>query len=403
MATAPDALQEVKRTPLYAAHQRAGARFTEFGGWDMPVQYSGLVQEHHGVRNSVGIFDVSHMGEIRVLGPQALNFLQYASSNDVSKLVPGKAQYSLLLNEAGGVVDDIIVYMFGEESYFLCVNAANTEKDFAWLQERNADGNHGAAAELINVSSEYAQIAVQGPKARHVMSRLCGGGSAGTDVLASLSESAFPAFSFQEIELSLGSPSLGSSLGGESVSTILACTGYTGEDGFEVFVAPEKAELLWESLLEVGAEWGILPAGLGARDTLRLEACYPLHGHELGDELSALCSNVSWVIKFDKSAEFYGKSALLSQKESNAVPYTLRGVEVLVPGIVREGAKLFAGEKEVGWVSSGTKTPTIDKAIGLAFVEKAHAKLGTELEAEVRSRRLKVKLSRLPFYKREAT
>ncbi len=390
MATAPDSLIQVKRTPLYQAHKRLGAKFTEFGGWDMPVQYSGLVAEHHAVRNAVGIFDVSHMGEIRVEGPQALAFLQYVTTNDVSKLGVGDAQYSLLLNEKGGVVDDIIVYKFSDESYFLCVNAANTEKDYSWLSERNSDSCLEAPAELSNVSSEYAQIAVQGPKARVLISRLLGNRAA-TEVLPELSEENFPSFTFQERALKLSA---------QSENVMLATTGYTGEDGFEIFVAPEKAELLWESLLEVGADLEILPAGLGARDTLRLEACYPLHGHELADELSALCSNVSWVIKFDKETEFYGKSVLQEQKESGKVPFRLRGVEVLVPGIVREGAKLYATDEEVGWVSSGTKPPTVGKAIGLAFVKTELAKLGAELEAEVRSRRLQVKLVKLPFYKR---
>lgn len=386
MATAPDSLTQAKQTPLYPAHKRLGAKFTEFGGWDMPVQYSGLVAEHLAVRESIGIFDVSHMGEILVEGPHALAFLQYVSTNDVSNLDVGDAQYSLLLNESGGVVDDIIVYKFSDTSYFLCVNAANTEKDFSWLTERNSDENLASPASLKNVSKDYAQIAVQGPQARLLVSRLFLGENL-SEVAEDFSSEKFPSFTFQQRELALD---------GQQERLILAATGYTGEDGFEIFLAPERAEALWERLIELGAT----PAGLGARDTLRLEACYPLHGHELGDDISALCSNVAWVIKFDKEVDFYGKAALLKEKSETGIPYRLRGVEVLVPGIVREGAKLYAAEKEVGWVSSGTKPPTVGKAVGLAFVERELATLGTELEAEVRSRRLKVKLIKLPFYKR---
>lgn len=368
--------QELKRTPLYHCHHELGARFTGFGGWEMPVQYSGLVDEHLTVRNHVGLFDVSHMGELMVTGPNALKALQYWTSNDVAKLVPGKAQYSLLLNPSGGVVDDIIVYQLAQDEYLLCVNAANTDKDFSWLQRNNI--HH---AELEDHSSKWAQIAVQGPKAAKLLSLLFPG--------RAVDLASFPAFTVNQWQI-----------GGKlNLPVLVARTGYTGEDGFEIFCPATAGASLWKELLLLGEPLGVKPAGLGARDTLRLEACFPLHGHELRDDLSALSSGLGWVIKFNKG-DFLGREALFKQ-QNLGLKQKLVGLLVCEPGIIREGTKIFdLEEKVIGSVSSGTKPPTLNKAIGLGFVPVGFSEVGTKLRCEVRGRKLQVEVIKLPFYKR---
>lgn len=370
----------MKRTPLYENHKRLGARFTEFGGWEMPVQYSGVIDEHNAVRSAAGLFDVSHMGEVTVKGPRALAFLEHVTSNEVSKLVDGKAQYSFLPNENGGVVDDIIVYRLGTDDYLLCVNAANTDKDYAWLSKQNARFN----ADLKNVSDEFAQIAIQGPRAVEIF-EIAVGAAAG-----SFAAAAMPSFTTKHYVPTAGA------LKGKSL--LLARTGYTGEDGFEIFCTPGDAPLLWDVLIECGAPHGLKPCGLGARDTLRLEACLPLHGHELTDARSALVSGLGWVVKLQKE-DFIGKASLAAEK-AGGLPQKLVGFEVKEPGIVRDGATIFKGDRQVGIATSGTKTPTVNKAIGLAVVESAVAELGTGLHAEVRGKRLAIEIVKTPFYKR---
>ena len=371
--------QSPRRTPLYPLHKELGARFVEFGSWEMPVYYSSIVDEHKNVREKVGLFDVSHMGEIFVRGPESLELLQYLTTNDVSKLTPGKAQYTLLLNEHGGVVDDLIIYMLLEGDYLLCVNASNTEKDFSWLTKHNTFD-----ALVENVSSEYSQLALQGPKAVDVMCRLL------ARKHSDFSLENFPPFSFEPSDTALDS---------QVHRLIIARTGYTGEDGFEIFAAKDSGVELWKTLLEIGEDYGICPVGLGARDTLRLEACYPLFGHELKDAISPLCSRLSWVIKLDKG-DFIGKDALEKQ-EKNGIPIKLVCLEVIGQGIIREGVRLFSdAEDSIGEVVSGTKTPTIGKAIGTAFVKKEHAKVGSEFSAEIRGKQVPVKVVKWPFYKR---
>ena len=368
----------IKRTPLYEEHRKLGARFTEFGGWEMPVSYSGLIDEHQTVRSAAGIFDVSHMGEISVCGPQAFAFLQHIASNDLSKLKPGFAQYSLLLNPNGGVVDDIIIYMLAPENYFLCVNAGNTNKDWSWISEANSFG-----AKIENLSPAYGQIALQGPLAREILGRCL-------QLSASMfAPENFPAFSFKMVHHTLD---------GKKTELLVACTGYTGEDGFEIFCPAAATAALWQALLAAGTPLGLKPAGLGARDTLRLEVCYPLHGHELSDDVSALSSGVGWVIKFDKG-EFVGRSALMTER-AGGLKHQLVGLEVLDRGIVREGAPVYHDDEKIGWVSSGTMTPTLNKSVALAFVPPQFAKVGTKLTAEVRGKRLAVQVIKKPFYKR---
>ncbi|OVE79880.1 glycine cleavage system protein T [bacterium J17] len=372
----------LKRTPLYDLHKRDGARFVGFGGWDMPVRYSSIAEEHKCVREAVGLFDVSHMGEIVISGPSAFESLNYLSSNDLSKLSDGQAQYSLLLNDEGGVVDDIIIYRLSGDEFLLCVNAANTEKDFKWLKSREKFG-----ADIKNVSSDYAQIAVQGPKARVLFSRLLGMDE------ESIADANFPSFTFKEFETALPS--------GKNAKLLVATTGYTGEDGVEIFCSPDSAGDVWDSLLKLGGDLGVKAIGLGARDTLRLEVCYPLHGHELRDDVSALSSKLAWVIALGKG-DFIGRDALLKQKQDGVEPQ-LVGFEVLGKGIIREESKILSTDGEViGWVASGTKPPTVDKAVGMAFVPKSFSKLGEELLADNRGRQVPIRVVKRPFYKRSS-
>ncbi len=320
-----------------------------FAGFEMPVQYSmGLIEEHNSVRNNVGMFDVSHMGEIFVSGDSSFDFLQRVTCNDLSKLQIGKAQYSALLNQNGGVIDDIIVYKLEESRYLICANASNCEKDFEWLVSQNRE-----KADLKNQSSSWGQIAVQGPNAKNFVQKYCS-----------------KELKYFECE--------------EYGGNIVARTGYTGEDGFEIFVPAQKTAALWNELLQAG----VLPCGLGARDTLRLEACYPLHGHELSEEYSALESGLGWIVKFSKG-DFIGKEALQKTFERKLV-----GFFVLDPGIVREGTPLFdENDKPCGFVTSGTKTPTVNKALGLALVSNSPK------FAEVRGRKLRVEITKTPFYR----
>ena len=369
----------LKRTPLYDSHARLGARFVEFGGWEMPVLYTGINAEHMNVREHVGLFDVSHMGEIFCEGENALAFLQHVTSNDVSKLTPGKAQYSLLLNHEGGVVDDIIIYQLKPDLYLLCVNASNADKDYSWLEANNSHG-----AKLRNASNEFAQIAIQGPKARELVAKVAGA------PLSQYSKEAFPFFTIKEASLSCG---------GETSQVLIACTGYTGEDGFEIFCSQSFSKALWESLLDKGADCPVLPIGLGARDTLRLEAGLPLHGHELRDDVSALWCGVSWAIKFSKD-DFIGKEVLLAEK-SKGIEKNIVGFFVEGAGIVREAAPISTETGEVvGWSSSGTKTPCFEKPIGLGFVNSSCTSLGTKLFAEVRGRKIEIEVTKKPHYKR---
>ena len=304
-----------KRTALYDEHEKLGAKFIEFAGWELPLRYKGIIEEHHAVRQQAGIFDICHMGEIFVGGPEAESALQYLTCNDVSRLEVGRAQYSALLNLQGGVVDDIIVYRIAERRYLMCVNAANTEKDLAWLKAHNRFD-----AEFSDQSARFGLIALQGPLAAEIVRRYCD--ERGIKKVLSM----LPYFRCCEVEL-------------EGVSAFAARTGYTGEDGFEFFLSNEGVSALWRVLLEVGSPLGLSPAGLGARDTLRLEACYPLHGHELREDVSALESGLGWIVKFDKG-DFVGREALWLQWE-RGLPRRLIGFFVEEQGIVREGSTVF--------------------------------------------------------------
>lgn len=360
----------MRKTPLYNFHEENGGKLVDFAGWMLPVRYSGLIEEHKATRTSAGLFDVSHMGEITIEGADAEKAINYLCSNDVSKIRDGQAQYSALLNEKGGVVDDLIIYRVASNNYLLCVNASNTEKDFKWILENNKFD-----VECKNVSKEYGQIALQGPEAENILAKLA----------PEVSE--LKTFYFTQSYIN-------------DVPVIIARTGYTGEDGFEIFIPWNKTEEITTLLYESGKE-KITLCGLGARDTLRLEACYPLHGHELLDSTPAISSGLSWIIKTNKD-DFIGCSAIKELQEANNYK-RLIGFEVLGAGIVRENTVLYSeDDKKIGIVTSGTKTPTINKTIGMAIVDKGFITPETIVFAEVRGRKIEVEVSKLPFYKRKA-
>jgi len=360
---------QLRRTPLYECHVEAGARMVDFAGWEMPVQYSGVIEEHRAVRRRAGLFDVSHMGEFRVTGEGAEIFLQGLTPNDVAKLSPGRAHYSGLLTERGTYIDDLLVYRLAPGEFMLVVNAANIEKDFAWVSER-ADGG----VEVVNASQDYALLALQGPRAEAILRRLT------ESDLASIRY-----YHFEHGQVA-GRPA------------IISRTGYTGEDGFELYLAPEDAAPLWRRLLEVGTEDGLRPAGLGARDTLRLEAGMALYGHELDETTTPFEAGLSWVVKLD-AGEFLGRRALLRQREVG-VSRRLVGFELTSRGIARQGHGVSIAGESVGTVTSGTWSPTLEKAIGMAYVPSESATAGQPVELEVRGRRLAGGIVALPFYKR---
>jgi aminomethyltransferase len=365
--------ENLKRTPLFELHRSSGAKMVPFAGWEMPVQYSGVIPEHRGVRGGVGLFDVSHMGEILVTGPSAFELLNYLTCNDLSKVAVGRAQYSALTTETGGIVDDIIVYRLAEQEYFLCVNASNCDRDYEWLCEHNSVG-----ASVINQSSDFAQIAVQGPLALTLMERLEGVGTLGD----------LRSFSFKRVMSDFG-------------ELMIARTGYTGEDGVEIFVAPQSSVALWSALLELGVDLKVIPVGLGARDTLRLEACLPLHGHELSTEITAVESGLGWIVKPAKG-DFLGRD-ILARELSEGAQRSLVGFFVDGVGIAREGDTVFSQTgAQIGKVTSGTKTPTLDRALGLALVESQYSIEETPLVIEVRGRQLQAHTTKRPFYRRSS-
>jgi aminomethyltransferase len=365
---------ELKRTPLNAAHRRLGGRMVEFGGWDMPVQYpAGTVSEHLRTRTHAGLFDVSHMGEIDVRGTDAIAFVNRVTSNDASKLVDGQAQYSALTTEAGTVIDDLLVYRLAEDHLLLVVNAGTTEKDWEWIKSHRAGEN----VELRNASAEYCQIAVQGPDAISILQKLTG---------TPLSDIKYYHFVTGRVD---------------DVESIISRTGYTGEDGFEVYAAPEKAEQLWNKILDAGnsgADDGVLPCGLAARNTLRLEAGMCLYGHEITDEITLLEANLGWITKLNKG-DFIGRDALAKQKEEG-VKRKLVGLEVTDRGIARDEQEILVNGERVGRVTSGSPAPFLKKNIGMGYVPAELTAVGTELQIDVRGRMVAARIVPLPFYKR---
>jgi aminomethyltransferase len=358
--------EDLKRTPLYACHVEAGARLVEFAGWEMPVQYAGVIEEHRAVRTTAGLFDVSHMGEVRVRGAGAESFLQRLTPNDVSRLAPGRAHYSGLLTDRGTYIDDILIYRLAADDFLVVVNASNAPRDFEWIASRS-NGN----AEVVDESDRWALLALQGPQAVEILEPLSPGAS----------ELRYYGFRQGEVD---GRPAL------------ISRTGYTGEDGFELYVDPEHAPALWRRLVEAGAH----PAGLGARDTLRLEAAMALYGHEIDETTTPWEAGLDWVVKLGKG-DFLGRDALVAQKEAG-LPRKLVGFEVEGRGIARQGHAVLSGAtgEAVGAVTSGTWSPTFEKALGLAWVPPDLAAPGTPLTLDVRGRRLAARVVETPFYRR---
>lgn len=365
----------LRRTPLYSGYARyEGVRCIDFGGWELPVQFSGIQKEHEAVRERAGLFDVSHMGEFFVEGPEAERFLQRMTTNDATLLEPGKAQYTLLCYPDGGVVDDLLIYKLDEEKYMMVVNASNIEKDWEWLlQHLPAEG-----VAMRNASDETALLAVQGPLASSLLSPLCEGQEPGV----------LRPFTFIRDARVAGIP------------VLLSRTGYTGEDGFELYVAAEHAEALWDVLMDAGAPLGLLPAGLGARDTLRFEACLPLYGQELGPDITPLEAGLNRFVKLEQS-DFIGRDALVRQRK-DGIPRRLVGLEMIDRGIPRTHYPVFAegSEEPIGEVTTGTQSPTLKKNLGLAILASRYTEPGTIVEVDIRGKRLKAKVVPLPFYRR---
>ena len=361
-------VSRLNRTPLYRAHRRLGAKMVEFAGWEMPVQYHGVIEEHLAVRNRAGLFDVSHMGEIEVRGG-ALEACQRVTANDLSRLKVSQAQYNLLLNENGGIVDDVVVYRLETDHFLFCVNASNTEKDFQWMKEKS-----GGLTEIENTSSRYVQLALQGPFAERILKRL----------------TPLPLQNMAPFHFSFGAVS--------AVHCLVARTGYTGEDGFELYCDPSEGEKLWNTLLDAGNGDGLQPVGLGARDTLRLERALPLYGHELGESTTPLEAGLEWVTKFSKGA-FLGREVLLRQKQEG-VKKRLVGLEMIEPGIPRSHYPILKQGRPIGEVTSGTMSPTLRKAIALGYVLTEEAAVGNSVEVEIRGRRVAARTVSLPFYRR---
>jgi aminomethyltransferase len=358
------------RTPLYDSHVKAGGRIVEFAGWEMPVQYIGILDEHEAVRTRAGLFDVSHMGEVVFRGPRAAEALGRLFTNDLSKLADGQAQYGCLCRPSGGIVDDVIVYRRGAEDWLVCVNAGNRQKDFEWLR-----AGEGPGCAVRNESDDWAQIAIQGPKAAGIVQRL-----SKDDLLG------VKTFHFRPAEVA-------------GVSCIAARTGYTGEDGFELFCLPDKAARLWDALITGGAADGLIPAGLGARDSLRLESAYRLYGSDMDDETTPLEAGLAWVVKLDKG-DFIGRDALLAQKAAG-LPKKLVGFTLTERGIPRHGYPVLREGKVVGVVTSGTQSPTLKIPVGLAYVPVELAVEGATFAVEIRGRAVAAKAVKTPFYSRK--
>jgi aminomethyltransferase len=356
----------LKKTPLNEIERELGGKMVDFGGWELPVQYSGILEEHAAVREHAGIFDVSHMGELTVKGKDALTLLQRATCNDVSKLENGRAQYNGLLYPTGGFVDDILIYRNSPDDYFVVVNASNSDKDFEWL----ADVAKGMDAEVRNVSSEYAQLAIQGPEAERLLQAI-------TDV--DLAPIKYYRFSNGSVD---------------GVAAIVSRTGYTGEDGFEIYVAPAEAPRLMRKIVDAGAK----PCGLGARDTLRLEAKMALYGNDIDETTTPLEADLGWIVKVDKG-EFFGRDVLQREK-AEGPRRKLVGFEMVDRGIARHGYPVVDGSEEVGVVTSGTHSPTLKKALGLAYLPLDKSAPGTEFMVLIRGKETRARVVPTPFYKR---
>ena len=358
----------LKATPLLGLHKELGAKLVPFVGWNMPIQFAGVLSEHTCVRERVGLFDVSHMGEIEVKGKDAKKFLQFLLSNNVEKMFDGSILYSLMCYETGGVVDDLLAYRFSENHYFLCVNASNSDKDYDWIARHASSFN----VNIKNTSSETSQLALQGPDAKNVLQSLC-------DI--SLDDLSY--YNFRRGMVN-------------NVESLISRTGYTGEDGFELYLSPEKVSEVFRSLMEQGRSYGIQPIGLGARDTLRIEMGYPLYGNEIDNNPTPLDAGLGWVIKFDKG-EFLGRGSLLKQKEQGSPRRKLVGLKLLTRGVPRAHYQVFKNGESVGEVTSGTFSPTLNTGVGLCYVSSEYSDIGNHLDVKIRDQLVATEVIQLPF------
>lgn len=357
-----------KKTPLYDVHVEEGGKIVPFAGYLLPVQYEGLITEHNTVRTKCGLFDVSHMGQILFKGPGALASLNHLITNDYTNMEVGRVRYGVMCYEDGGAVDDLIVYKFGEESYFVVVNAANKDKDYKWMSEHLL-----ADTTIEDISDSIAQVALQGPLAPQILAKL-------TDA-SKLPTKYYTAVAHVDID---------------GIDCMVSTTGYTGEGGYEIYTAAENGIAIWKKLREAGKEEGLIPCGLGARDTLRLEAAMPLYGHELSAEISPVEAGLNFGIKLDH--DFIGRDALAAMGDPARVRV---GLEVVGRGILREEQDVYIGDEKIGFTTSGTKCPYIDKAIAMAYLPREKSEVGTEVEVDVRGRRVQAKVIPLPFYSRK--
>ncbi len=376
----------LKRTPLFGAHQKLGGKLIEFGGWEMPVHYTSIVDEHQAVRKAAGIFDISHMGEVFVNGRAAEAFLNATLVNDVRKLAPGQGQYTLMCNERGGVIDDLYAYRLAPGEYLLIINASRIDADVAWLEQRHAACPDKDDVTLINASDERGAVAVQGPRVAEFIDQCFSGTSIGGTPVARPSElkkNEIASFPFGEGSVCVGR------------------TGYTGEDGFEIVAPSRVIESVWNKVLEVGRPFGLKPAGLGARDTLRTEVCYPLYGHELDENTTPIEAGVGFFVALDKG-EFVGRPVLAEQKANGVrkrcVAFKMTGKSAPP----RPHYAIYAGGKKVGEVCSGTQSPSLGIGIGMGYVPPEFAKAGTALEIEIRGQRAPAVVVKKPIYQRAA-
>ena len=359
----------MKQTPFHSIHRQLGAKMVPFGGFDMPVQYTSIIEEHNAVRTAVGVFDVSHMGEFLVKGRNAEAFLQRMTVNDVAKLVPGEAQYSAMCYDDGGIVDDLLIYRIGKEHFMVVVNASNAAKDFEWMTRHLT-----SEVELVNDSDTMALLAVQGPKSQTVIQKL-----------TSADVKAIPYYRFKQASVA-------------GVDMILSRTGYTGELGYEIYFSPSYAENVWNSLFKAGKDCGITPVGLGARDTLRLEMGYCLYGNDIDQTTNTLEAGLGWITKLSKG-EFVGRPALEKVK-ADGVQRKLVGIDIEEKAIARHGYAIYANGSPAGYVTSGTFSPTLEKGIAMGYVDAAYCTVGGPVQVDVRGKKVKGKIAALPFLKK---
>jgi aminomethyltransferase len=356
----------MKKTPLNQLHKNMGAKMTDFGGWEMPVEYTGIIEEHKAVRNKCGLFDVSHMGEILVSGKNAFKSLQKIITNDLNKLEKGKIIYTPICKEDGGIIDDLLVYCLEEDQYLLVVNASNIEKDFKWVKEHLL-----TETTAEDLSNKYAMLALQGPNSKKILTQL-------TDIdLKSLDY-----YRFREAKAA-------------GINMIISRTGYTGELGYELYFNPDEAEKIWDQLMEAGSDFGLHACGLGARDTLRLEKIYALYGNDIDESTNPFEARLGWTVELDKG-DFIGRKKLIEIKENccqrKLTPFIIKG-----RGMARHGYEVYAGDEQIGEVTSGSYSPSLEEGIGLAYLKDKYTEVGSEIEIKVRKRKIKAEVVKGPF------